>query len=730
MAYAVEFIARLKDEVTGKLKGMAGAAKDLQANLKAGFVDGVRSALPDQLGFIADQLDALPIGALAAGGAFLAVGSAAVKMATDVADSAIAFDKLSQKTGASVEFLSTFSAVANDAELSTEEVAQSLTMFSRRLIETQGAGANVEATLFALADAFKGMADGPQKTALAMEYFGRSGAQMIPILNQGSAALRENMTAMQDMGRVITGETVAAANAFDDAMDALNGRLDGLKTRIGSAVLPAINELVGGLDGGITGVDLLGKAFEELTQKGQVSAMTMLQLQRASLDVGIANTYLNPSMMALRISYEQQRAAIDQQIQSMRASSGASKELAGAMISIVPAANAAGSAVLSASDMIAVGAARMQAAAGYYAKVGQVFKTTQERIVAQQDIVASNFAAAQRQQIAAQQKSIERAKAAAIADRDSNLARMESNTELTASIDDMNLSLDKQMGLFVGGGGAARVAADGVNQLTEAQKSLKQAQQDVGSQLGASLSEMDELQRVQTAYALATGQLSAEQFAQQQAVKAVMQATKDKAISEDQAVATALALAAGVASTKDAYDIAGPSGARFAEEQAKVQAAADKAGVKVKDMVTAIKNLPANTTVDVVATVNGMDKLAAVKRELLDLHERHSTVYVDVVYRTNGAPAGVNGTGNAGNGRGSGGPPGGHESDGSGASGIDNARAGNAYKIGEDGPEWFVPSQDGAVIPNYKTKSTSTPAVINLVVDGRTLARVVAPHLK
>jgi hypothetical protein len=41
-------------------------------------------------------------------------------------------------------------------------------------------------TMLALADAFAGMEDGGRKTALAMELLGKSGADLIPFLNQGS----------------------------------------------------------------------------------------------------------------------------------------------------------------------------------------------------------------------------------------------------------------------------------------------------------------------------------------------------------------------------------------------------------------------------------------------------------------------------------------------------------------------------------------------------------------
>lgn len=719
MAYSVEFVARLKDEVTGKLRGMAGAAKELQSNLKAGFVDGVRSALPEQLGFVADKLEALPIGALAAGGALIAVGSAAVKMAQDVADSALAFDKLSQKTGASVEFLSTFTEVAKDTDVSAEQVATALQMLSRQLAETGNGSVSVQQELLGLADTFAAMPDGPQKTALAMQAFGRSGAEMIPILNQGSVALKESMSNMQAMGRIITSETVAAANRFDDAMDALGGRLNGLKNTIGSAVLPALVDLTAGLEGAATQFDLAGDAIQQLSQNGQVNALTMAQLRAAYYDQLVAVATLTPSMFALRDGFIASRDAAYKEVDALQNVATGAGTATSTVAKLGPAA------VMSASTTRSAAAIFIAAAGDFYAGIklmdsarAQTARYAQQALNIQyeQGLAKARANSAYAARYAAQADA-ERNRV--LSDTEGLRAQRLESMAAEQAIDALNAQFDE---VKVSGGGAAAA----INEVTDAQKALQEAQQNVGGMLGQSLSTMDELARVQTAYALATGQLSTEQFAQQQAVKAVMQATKDKAISEDQAVATALSLAAGIASTKDAYDIAGPSGARFAEEQAKVQAAADNAGQKVRDMGLALKNLPPSTIVDVVATVKGMDQIANAKRELLDLHDRQYTAYVNVVYRKTGTPPSNSSSSGRGNGR-----PMGGEIDGSGASGISSAQAGNAYKIGEDGPEWFVPNVDGAVVPSYKMKGANmTPAVINLVVDGRTLARVVAPHLR
>jgi hypothetical protein len=111
----VDILFRLKDEVSKKLADMDTAVNKFGNNLKNVFTSSVRSSLPAELDFIADGLDKIPLGATAAAGALIGIGKAAIDMAEDVERSALAYDKLSQKTGASVEFLSGFTAACISA---------------------------------------------------------------------------------------------------------------------------------------------------------------------------------------------------------------------------------------------------------------------------------------------------------------------------------------------------------------------------------------------------------------------------------------------------------------------------------------------------------------------------------------------------------------------------------------------------------------------------------------
>lgn len=89
-----------------------------------------------------------------------------------------------------------------------------------------------------LADAFSKFADGPNKTAVAMELLGRAGAQMIPVLDQGRAGLDTLSDGAINAGAVMTSQTAAAlalikerTTLLQSSMSALGGTFVALSSK-------------------------------------------------------------------------------------------------------------------------------------------------------------------------------------------------------------------------------------------------------------------------------------------------------------------------------------------------------------------------------------------------------------------------------------------------------------------------------------------------------------------
>ncbi len=95
-----------------------------------------------------------------------------------------------------------------------------------------------------LSTAIAGVADPAQRTALAMDFFGKSGAQMLPFLNEGAAGMTALGQKAQELGLVMSGDAIAQAEAFGDQWDALKLQFQAVAVQVGSALIPALAEII------------------------------------------------------------------------------------------------------------------------------------------------------------------------------------------------------------------------------------------------------------------------------------------------------------------------------------------------------------------------------------------------------------------------------------------------------------------------------------------------------
>lgn len=200
----------------------------------------------------------------AIGAAFAAAAGAvalAVKSAIDQADE---ISKLSQKIGISTEALSSLNVAAQLSDVSLQQLQGGLT----RLIRVQedvaegtgnlgavfdaigvsatnadGSLRQTDAVLRDLADVFQALPDGAQKTALAVDIFGRAGANLIPLLNQGAEGLRKWDEVAERLGVRLSTETGQAAEAFNDNLTILKIGLQGVATQVAQELLPDLVDL-------------------------------------------------------------------------------------------------------------------------------------------------------------------------------------------------------------------------------------------------------------------------------------------------------------------------------------------------------------------------------------------------------------------------------------------------------------------------------------------------------
>lgn len=186
----------------------------------------------------------------------------AIKASIDRADD---FAKLSQRIGLSVEALTRLEHAANLSGVSMAQLQTGFVQLARQMGNiASGAGGTAKVAFEALgvavqnadgslrdsqevfneiATLFSRMEDGATKTAIATQLFGRSGAELIPLLNEGAAGLKEFADESDRLGLTLSGETAAAAELFNDNMDRVKGAMSGVVNQIMIALLPSLNNI-------------------------------------------------------------------------------------------------------------------------------------------------------------------------------------------------------------------------------------------------------------------------------------------------------------------------------------------------------------------------------------------------------------------------------------------------------------------------------------------------------
>ena len=92
-----------------------------------------------------------------------------------------------------------------------------------------------------LAEKFKNMPNGPEKTATALQLFGRAGMDLMPFLNKGKEGIKALSDEAEKMGLVLSQDNIGQIKAHITSQRELNAALDGVKTQIGLSMIPVLD---------------------------------------------------------------------------------------------------------------------------------------------------------------------------------------------------------------------------------------------------------------------------------------------------------------------------------------------------------------------------------------------------------------------------------------------------------------------------------------------------------
>lgn len=209
---------------------------------------------------------------------------AAAKHAVNIADE---MGKLAQKTGMASDEMSKWAYVARLSDTDSTTLMRALKEVSTHLVETGRGAENLTDYLMTASDEFARMPDGATKTALAVQKFGKAGQELIPLLNQGSRAIRAQFEEAEKLGIVVGKDFSEQAQNFNDGLTRLKAASEGVFLQLADKLLPTVN----------TGLERLNQLLADTEASGKAVNAIVAGFGKLgdaiNLDIAYAKTFLD-----------------------------------------------------------------------------------------------------------------------------------------------------------------------------------------------------------------------------------------------------------------------------------------------------------------------------------------------------------------------------------------------------------------------------------------------------
>ena len=214
-----------------------------------------------------DKLKSFGTNVSIAGGAMVGAGAAVLGPmigATAVfAASGDELSKMADKTGASVESLSELRHAASQSAVDFKQLGSSMNKQQRNLAEA-ASGNNAAKAAFdnlglsvdellklspdqqfeVIADRISQIEDPAKRTAAAMDVFGRSGADLLPLMIGGAKGIQALRKEARDLGLQVSAADAASATKFGDTWANVQTTLKQVAFNVGAALAPALTSLM------------------------------------------------------------------------------------------------------------------------------------------------------------------------------------------------------------------------------------------------------------------------------------------------------------------------------------------------------------------------------------------------------------------------------------------------------------------------------------------------------
>jgi hypothetical protein len=227
-------------------------------------------------------------------GIAIAAGAAFFELSKKTADAESHLWDLHTKTDFAVETLSGLGVAAKRSGSDIDKLVPSLMFFQKGMEKSAESTAKTsdvfkkfhidttdnEKALRQVFDQLNKLPDGAQKTGLAMQFFGRSGKDLLGVLRETNGNLDDFIKKAEEMGLIVSTKSAKAADDFRDSLKTIEGQLAGMTRMVADEVIPVFTSAMGDVSTGLKNNQSQWKAW------GQDIAIVCIAVEGTILGLG------------------------------------------------------------------------------------------------------------------------------------------------------------------------------------------------------------------------------------------------------------------------------------------------------------------------------------------------------------------------------------------------------------------------------------------------------------
>lgn len=223
--------------------------------------------------------------------------AALVKVNVDFMDK---LGKTANKLGIEVEFLQAMRFAAEQTGVKVEALDMGLQRFIRRAAEAaKGTGESKRAfeqlgiqlkdndgnlrdvrdILFDVADGLENTKDSGERVRLAFKFFDSEGVSLVSTLKEGADGLREFEQQAENLGIIISKQSIAKAEMFADSLNVLKKQIQAITANVSAAFIPVLEGVATKLETILSEMKGADKTFENF---GKSLAINILEFMKTS----------------------------------------------------------------------------------------------------------------------------------------------------------------------------------------------------------------------------------------------------------------------------------------------------------------------------------------------------------------------------------------------------------------------------------------------------------------